>query len=230
MGDVMSKYRHELKFIISDNQAEILKQRLNLVMKNDNNSYFDDHSYLVKSLYFDDLKSSSYYEKIDGVLYRKKYRVRIYNNDENFIRLEAKLKYNTLTSKKQTLISRDIYSKIISGKISDISTSDPLLTEFLLDMKTKKLIPSIIVEYHRIAYIYPLSEVRVTFDSHIKSGMYNVDLFNKKAPSFEVIGDKRQVLEIKFNEILPSHIATIIETIPMCREAVSKFAKCRSIK
>ena len=55
------KYRHELKFKISESAAEVLKQKLSLIMGTDNNGYFDDGSYLIKSLYFDDLNSKSYY-------------------------------------------------------------------------------------------------------------------------------------------------------------------------
>ena len=86
------KYRHELKFKISNSAAEVLKQKLSLILGKDNNAYYEDGSYLIKSLYFDDLNSNSYYEKMDGILYRKKYRIRIYNNDDSFIRLEKKMK------------------------------------------------------------------------------------------------------------------------------------------
>ena len=82
------KYRHELKYKISNAAAEVLKQKLALIMETDSNAYYEDGSYLIKSLYFDDLNSKSYYEKMDGVLYRKKYRIRIYNDDESFIRLK----------------------------------------------------------------------------------------------------------------------------------------------
>ena len=36
--------------------------------------------------------------------------------------------------------------------------------------------------------------------------------------------------EVKFNEVLPEHISIVLQTIPMYRQAVSKFALCRSIK
>ena len=224
------KYRHELKFKISESAAEVLKQKLSLVMGTDNNAYFDDGSYLIKSLYFDDLNSKSYYEKMDGVLYRKKYRIRIYNNDDSFIRLEKKMKHNNMTAKEQMLISKDIYSKILNGKLDEIENADGLLLEFINDCKTKGLIPSIIVLYHRTAYTYPISDVRITFDSNIQSGLYNYDLFDTDAPVYTVDEPGKQVLEVKFNEILPLHIANILNDIPSCREAVSKFAICRSIK
>ena len=224
------KYRHELKYKISENAAKILEQRLSLILNKDKNAYYKDGSYLIKSLYFDNIESDSYYEKLDGVLYRKKYRIRIYNNDDKFIRLEKKMKHNNLTAKEQMLISKDIYSKILNGRLNEIDNPSGLLLEFINDCKIKGLLPSIIVSYHRIAFIYPISEVRITFDSNIKSGLYNYDLFNNKMPEYSVNEPGKVVMEVKFNEVLPLHIANILNDVPSCREAVSKFAICREIK
>lgn len=223
------KYRYELKFKISNAAAEILKQRLSLILSKDNNAYYKDGSYLIKSLYFDDRESTSYYEKLNGVLYRKKYRIRTYNNSDEFIRLEKKMKHNNMTSKEQVLISKEIYSKILDGNIDNIK-GDALLEEFINDIKIKGLVPSVIVEYHRVAFVYPVSEVRITFDSNIQSGLYNYDIFDNSRPMFRVDEKGKQVLEVKFNEVLPTHIAVLLADIPTCREAVSKFAICRSIK
>lgn len=224
------KYRHELKFKISNSAAEVLKQKLSLILGKDKNAYYSDGSYLIKSLYFDDRDSSSYYEKIDGVLYRKKYRIRMYNDVDTFIRLEKKMKHNNYTAKEQMLISRDIYSKILNGKIDEIEEPEGLLFEFITNYKNKGLVPSVIVEYHRTAFTYPISDVRITFDSNIQSSLYNYDLFNTSYPRYIVDEPGKQVLEVKFNEVLPLHIANILNDIPACREAVSKFAICRSIK
>ena len=224
------KYRHELKFKISNSAAEILKQKLSLILGKDKNAYYKDGSYLIKSLYFDDRDSSSYYEKMDGVLYRKKYRIRMYNDVDTFIRLEKKMKHNNYTAKEQMLISKDIYSKILNGKVDEIDNPEGLLLEFITNYKNKGLVPSVIVEYHRTAFTYPISDVRITFDSNIQSSLYNYDLFNTSYPRYNVDEPGKQVLEVKFNEILPLHIANILNDIPVCREAVSKFAICRSIK
>ena len=128
------------------------------------------------------------------------------------------------------MISKDIYSKILKGKINEIDGAEGLLLEFLNYYKTKGLVPSIIVQYHRKAFTYPISDVRITFDSNIQSGLYTYDLFDEDAPVYTVDEKGKQVLEVKFNEILPLHIANILNDIPSCREAVSKFALCRSIK
>ena len=127
------------------------------------------------------------------------------------------------------LISKDIYSKILNGKINEID-GEGLLKEFIDEVKIRNIMPSIVVSYHRTAFIYPISDVRITFDSNIQSGLYNYDLFNTSYPRFNVDEKGKQVLEVKFNEVLPLHIANVLNDIPSCREAVSKFALCRSIK
>lgn len=225
----MRQYRHELKYIISLQQALILQTRLNSIMEVDTNSAYQDHTYKIRSLYFDNDSSDAYYEKLNGVLYREKYRIRYYNDDDSFIRLERKLKHNNMTSKDQITITREICDKIINGEVEELIVTG-LLKEFLEDVNRKHLKPSVIVDYTRLAYTYPISEVRITFDSKIKSGRYNYELFDYELPTIPVVEDKDVVLEVKFNEVLPEAISIILSTIPMYRQAVSKFALCRSIK
>lgn len=227
----MRKYRNEIKFIISKTMAEVLKQRLSLIMSVDTNSYNNDNSYLIRSLYFDNENSDAYYEKMDGVEYRKKYRIRIYNFDDKFIRLECKYKHNNMTSKDQILIDKELCSKIIDGKIDEIDlTKDNLLRQFALDYRLNRLEPSIIVDYNRVAFTYHVSDVRITFDSKLKSGLYNYNLFDKDVATYSVIDDNQMVLEVKFNEILPESIALILQTVPTFRQAFSKYVVCRNIK
>ena len=225
----MRKYRHELKYIISPNMALLLQSQLKAIMDVDANSVYQDHTYKIRSLYFDNDSSDAYYEKLNGVLYREKYRIRYYNDDDSFIRLERKLKHNNMTSKDQINITREICDKIINGEVEELEGTG-LLEEFLSDMKRKHLKSSVIVDYTRLAYTYPVSEVRITFDSKIKSGIYDYELFDYELPTVPVIEDKEVVLEVKFNEVLPETISMILSTIPMYRQAVSKFALCRSVK
>lgn len=211
----------------------ILKQRLALAMNVDKNSVNLDNTYFIRSLYFDDINSTAYYEKIDGVLYRKKYRIRIYNNDSSFIRFERKWKHNNMTSKDQLKISKENCINLLTNQFDNIDKellNNSLMKEFITDIKVFGLKPSVIVDYKRLAYTYHISEVRITFDERIKSGLYNCNLFNINRITYDVIDNNEVVLEVKFNEVLPEHISIILQTIPMYRQAVSKFALCRSIK
>lgn len=227
----MSKYRYEIKYLISKKIALDLMNKLSLIMNVDKNSYNKDLTYSIRSLYFDDLESTAYYEKIYGVEYRKKYRIRIYNNNFDVIRLECKYKSNNLTYKKQQLINREICSKIINGDISDIDIdNDDLLSQFIIDSKLHNLLPSVIVDYNRLAFTYHISDIRITFDSKIKTGQYNYNLFDKDVAFASLISDDEVILEVKFNEVLPEHIQNVLGSVPMIRQAFSKFAICRSIK
>lgn len=215
-------YRHELKFIINKAYSEMLKNQLALIMDVDENSI--DNTYFIRSLYFDDINNSAYYEKVDGVEKRKKYRIRIYNLDDSFIRLERKDKDRDLTHKEQTRITKEIYTKIINNDLDDIDLSDNLVKEFITYIKTKGLKPAVIVDYNRLAYTYPLFDTRITFDENIKTGRFNYDLFGE-CQTYNVLEDE-VVLEVKFNEMLPSHIARVIMNIPSVRQAISKYALC----
>ena len=157
----------------------------------------------------------------------------MYNNDSSFIRLERKWKHNNMTSKDQLKISKENCINLLTNQFDNIDKellNHSLMKEFITDIKVFGLKPSVIVDYKRLAYTYPISEVRITFDEKIKSGLYNCNLFNMDRITYYVIDNDEVVLEVKFNEVLPEHISIILQTIPMYRQAVSKFALCRSIK
>ena len=84
------KFRHELKYLINAGDAELIRQRLCVVLKSD--AHTKDGKYHIRSLYFDDYWNSAYLDKIGGFSERKKYRIRLYNLDDSFIRLECKIK------------------------------------------------------------------------------------------------------------------------------------------
>ena len=214
----MGVYRYELKFQIDSKTAHILKQRLALIMEIDKNSNNLDNTYLIRSLYFDDENSTAYYEKMDGVEFRKKYRIRIYNYDDSFIRLECKYKHNNMTMKKQVRIARKDCENIINGNLLNYKIPESgLLKEFLVDYRLNHLKPSVIVDYIRTAYTYHVSDVRITFDEKIKSGLYNYDLFDKDYPLYSIIDDDVLIMEVKFNEVLPENIALILSSVPTLR-------------
>ncbi len=225
------KYRYELKFVLSKKQASILKYRLSLLMDVDSNSINKDNTYFIRSLYFDDVYDSAYYEKIDGLEKREKYRIRLYNLDDSFIRLERKEKDRDLTHKKQTKITKEQCLAFMNGEFPTLDTiSDDLLKDFIIKWQLRHIKPSVIVDYQRLAYTYPVEDVRITFDEDIRSGRFQNNLFDQNILSFAVLEPNEVVLEVKFNNVIPSHIASVVMTIPMIRQAVSKFALCREKK
>lgn len=224
------EYRYELKFVISDQAAELLKNQLKQVMDLDEHSVGKDYSYKIRSLYFDDVYSNAYFDKLDGVEYRSKYRIRYYNGDDSVIKLECKHKDENMTYKEDCTLKRELIEAILDCRYGAIKTNNDFLNRFLAEAMVKNLRPSVIVDYKRLAFVYPVSDVRITFDSEIRSGRYNVSLFDENMLTYDVLDDGQQVLEVKCNEFIPAHILSILNSVPMVRQAVSKFALCRSIK
>ena len=177
--------------------------------------------------YFDDIYNSAYYDKIDGINEREKFRIRIYNDDDNFIRLEKKEKRFGLTFKTQTTISKQEYEDIINDNYNDITNiKNELLKELLIKKKLNNLKPSVIVEYDRYALNGMVEDLRITFDENIKTQRFHTNLLKNTSLNFAVMNKDEIVLEIKFNDYIPQHILAIINSIPSIRIAVSKFALC----
>ena len=231
------KFRHEWKHEINNSDLMALRSRLSVVMKPDKNG--DRGRYKIRSLYFDNLNDKALREKMDGVNRREKFRLRYYNDDTSFILLEKKSKVNGLCSKEKVRISEEIAGALAEGDTSFMSEPGrisgpggipgeihPLLQEFCMKMRIQGLRPKTIVEYTRQAYVYGPGNVRVTLDYGIRTGITGTDFLNPKAVMIPA-GNAPAILEVKWDEFLPSVIRDAVQ-LKQCRTtAYSKYAACR---
>ncbi|MFR4998312.1 MAG: VTC domain-containing protein [Clostridium paraputrificum] len=81
------KYRHEIKHFINYSDYLQIRNRLKHIASIDTSSTSNGR-YKIRSLYFDNLYDKVLMEKINGFNKREKFRIRFYNNDTSFIRLE----------------------------------------------------------------------------------------------------------------------------------------------
>lgn len=213
--------RHELKFIVSDIDLEILKYRLQVVMKPDRHQ--KEGSYTIRSLYFDDYQNSCMKENEDGIDQRRKYRLRIYDGSNEVIKLEKKSKDHGMTRKNVTSISIEDCRAYMAGKELLLrKTSSDLEKELWTERKTSGMHPVCIVEYERTAFVEPRGNVRVTFDRNI-SGSSNIMEFLDKPSLVPVLPKGQHVLEVKYDELLPDYIAQCLEIGRLQRTSFSKY-------
>ena len=97
------KFRHEWKHEINGLDMYMLRPRLRAVMELD--AHAKDGKYDVRSLYFDNWQDKALMEKINGINFREKFRLRCYNGNTSFILLEKKSKINGLCKKEQQRLS-----------------------------------------------------------------------------------------------------------------------------
>ena len=219
--------RHELKYFINPAELEALRQRLGGALNMDEHCV-GGRPYLIRSLYFDDIEDSAFYDKQAGVMHRDKYRVRIYNHSDNAIFLERKRKMGDLIQKSSVQITRRLCDQLIAGNPAGLYKSqNPLLQDVYVQMRTRLLRPKVIVDYAREAYLHPAEEVRITFDMNLRSGLHSMDLFNPDLPTVCPHDRNVEILEVKFNNYLPGYIAALLHGVEAERSAVSKYVLCR---
>ena len=219
--------RHELKYFISPAEMQVLRGILTPAMQLDPNGN-ENNEYHIRSLYFDTINDDAFDEKIAGVGNRKKYRIRIYNFSDKVIKLECKSKYGDLISKQSVTIPRDLAEQLIAGDPEGLQRMrHPLFHDMYREMRINLLRPAVIVDYVREAYIHPAEEVRITFDKTLRTGLYSNDLFNKNIPTYPVFDDPVEILEVKYDEFLPSYIQSMLSGVTAQRSAISKYTWCR---
>lgn len=219
--------RHELKYHITPAELHVLRSVLTPVMQVDPNGN-ERNEYHIRSLYFDTINDDALQEKIAGVGNRKKYRIRIYNFSDRQIKLECKSKYGDLISKQSVSIPRELADQLIAGDPDGLQRMrHPLLHDVFREMRTRLLRPAVIVDYVREAYIHPAEEVRITFDKQLRTGLFSCDMFNPMLPTYPVFDDPVEILEVKYDEFLPSYLQAILSGVTAQRSAISKYTWCR---
>ena len=219
------KYRHEWKHVLNTGDLLTLRQRLRAVMESDPHAI--DGKYYIRSLYFDNSDDKALREKIDGVNMREKFRIRLYNCDSSVIHLEKKSKRNGLGTKYSAVLTAEQAQKIVDGDIDWMLRSDhPLIQELYCKMRYQEMRPKTIVDYTREPFIFRPGNVRVTLDYDIRTGLGCTDFLNPDAVTIPA-GDAPILIEVKWDEFLPSIIRDLVSIPDRRVGSFSKYAQCR---
>lgn len=223
------EYRHELKFLVSQKQLDLLGFRLNLIMKQD--IHQKGKAYKIRSLYFDDINNSCLRENENGVDRRKKYRIRIYDGKMDVIKLEKKIKVRGMTRKYAEIIQYDNCIKWIEQKdVSLLRCNSELEQELYVKHKTEGMHPVTIVEYERTAFVEKRGNIRITFDRNISCSEMVHRFTEEKIPLIPLLPVGQHILEIKYDEFLPEYIKEVMEIGSLQRSTFSKYVYARNYK
>jgi hypothetical protein len=227
--------RYEFKYLLDAGLCEQIEAEISNFMRYDGFAHPElDNAYIVRSLYFDDAARTHYYEKIDGQLDRKKYRLRTYTHDDDGevpIFLEMKGRYNQRVYKQRARIERaDLGAFLDPYRLAEIAPGDSseFLERFLFSSLRRRLEPVVLVDYIRRPYVsdYDMN-FRVTFDSHLRSTATG-DLFPNATPSWRLCEPGRTIIEIKFNRRIPAWFHRVVQAYGLHRLSISKF--CRGME
>jgi len=228
MTEKRPRGRHELKYDISIAEYRELVPRLRPIMRRDPHAG-ENGVYRIQSIYFDNYRDKALREKIDGVAKREKFRIRWYNDDLSHIQLEKKIKLDSLCLKIGVPLTVEEYHRILNGDTCwMLGHRDPLVRELYIKEKSQQLRPRILVSYTREPYIYDPGNVRVTFDSDIRSSLYHPFCSRFRASEIDSrMEPGRMILEVKYDDYLPELIAMILQLGGVRQTAFSKYGVCR---
>ena len=221
--------RNEWKFLITEGQTAELMNRFSGVLPFDEH-HPEDGTYMIHSLYFDDLYDSCLKDNLAGNSRRYKYRVRYYNNEAGELHLERKEKNLDRCGKHTCRLSREEYEALCAGDVSAVHyENEPLLRDFCAAILTRGFTPKIIVDYERTAFVDPTTNIRVTIDRAVNCSDDCAAFTEGGYNSYPVLQGDARVLEVKFDAILPGYIRRVLDTGSYRQTAFSKYARGRAV-
>ena len=227
MQSKFNKFRHELKYQITDAQVAMLQNRIRHLIPMDSH-VGQAGTYRIRSLYFDDYEDRCLRENEDGTDPREKFRIRIYNASSERITLECKRKERGKTHKSACPLTVEQTKLLMAGKIlPDIGSQPPVLRKLTLQMMTRRMRPVVIVEYDRIPYVYKNGNVRITLDTNITSSSAVERFLEPDILPRPVLPAGQQLLEVKYDEYLPDFIYRSLQLHSLRQTAFSKYTICR---
>jgi SPX domain protein involved in polyphosphate accumulation len=155
---------------------------------------------LITSMYFDTVDLNMFHDSEEGVLPRKKVRIRWYNDDQLF----------TLENKTSSIEGR---FKVTSKLENSISEKE-IFTRNRLDAQYGQIQPTLKVSYKRSYFVF--NEMRITFDKDI---CYQ----NLKYTDKRKYHDPERVIEIKIPANCPDDFVERLIPFPTAR--FSKYSR-----
>ncbi len=199
------------------------------------------NTYTVRSIYFDTRRLDFFYEKMDGESYRKKLRVRAYNqySPDSPAFLEIKRRHLNRVIKERVavplsqvgLIHREL---VLPGQIEDAGVPvRNALKKYIANLSSLDLRPTALIVYDREAYTGLIDPgERVTIDKNVRSFLYPEldDLFRDSG--LLPVTDCCYILELKFDRYMPKWMVRLVKEFQLRCESIPKYCqgvdKCMS--
>jgi hypothetical protein len=195
----------------------------------------EDKQYTVRSVYFDTPSYDNYFEKVEGIKHRKKFRLRGYNtldDGSHLVFFEIKRKYEHPILKNRAPATFNDAMEIFKGNQieSYISNSRKFpeavdnAKRFFFHYYQRQLRPVILVIYEREAFVGVCDEtIRITFDKNLRGVAFpSIDELYSEERARSSLKD-HFILEVKFNDYYPSWMKPIIGIMGLQRQSASKY-------
>jgi hypothetical protein len=133
-----------------------------------------------------------------------------------------------LVRKESVIIDQKDAISVCNGDYAVLLTyNDPVLDKIYRAFSLKLYKPKVIVEYQRVAFVLPFSNIRITFDKNLCSNINHLDLYSQVENLMPVILEGKQILEVKYDQFLPAYLKCLLSGLNVERMAISKYTLAR---
>ena len=226
--------RFEFKYLISIKQAEALKASVRKYMVPD--TYGNQEGrYAISNLYYDSPEFRCYWEKERGIKFRRKLRIRYYENgdvmtEETSVFVEIKQRIDRVTQKRRVALPYLNALQLCNDRVlPEFDQKDQAIIEEVFVMLWRyQLVPAIVLRYNRQAFIGSIYDagMRVTFDTDLSFQTYPLHLHENRS-SLPFLSADRVIMEIKVNERIPRWLTELVAAHNLSLYRISKY--CCSI-
>ena len=223
MGETKLTFkRYEKKYLLSREQYQTLRQRLDTYIQPD--TYFQS---TVCSIYYDSDDYHLIRHSIEGPVYKEKLRVRSYNVPQpgGTVFVELKKKYKGIVYKRRVTMEVEQAQNYLAGKC--LPPEDSQITREI-DWFLHENLPSpkVFIACDRSAYVAKDNpELRITFDHNIRWRETELDLC-AGSHGEPVIAPGQVLMEIKIPGAAPLWLAHMLSELELFPTGFSKYGTC----
>ena len=224
------KNRLEYKYLAPLKDIDRLRTLLlNYLEHDDYAAVRPNKAYKVRSIYLDSYDYKCYYEKLDGIHSRKKFRIRSYNKPANGSQayFEIKRKYDNFIRKDRVRVPLPDIQRALTRSHSGLRFDDEdekFFNNFYFYYQLRRLEPKVLVVYDREPFQCKFgSKLRITIDTGLRSKV--VSDYDTLFDDEDLVRSFRKefIFEVKFFQVLPQWINKVLEKFNLTRIAVSKY-------
>lgn len=226
--------RYEIKYLVDTDVMQAVRAELRARMGTDQHG--DERGYGVWSLYYDTPTLRFYWEKIDGIRFRRKLRIRHYGDrstidDDTPVFVEIKQRVNRVTQKRRvSLPYRAARALCDTHELVPHHDSERAFLEEVLELaSTQQLRPITITGYQRTAFVGRDADLglRVTLDQRVRGRDRDFHL-GADAENRFLLPAHLAVMEVKANERVPYWLTELTARRSLQVVRVSKY--CQSVE
>ncbi|MDO4910741.1 MAG: polyphosphate polymerase domain-containing protein [Corynebacterium sp.] len=233
--------RYEIKYFVPESRLPVLREALQERLSTDPLS--PPGGYRIESVYFDSPDLRFYREKIEGLKFRRKLRIRRYGNGpldpQGPCTVEIKQRVNRVTQKRRFQLGLEDAMSLCDStgemvghgpNLDDLAEKVgpqnlPLLNEIAAFVSNNQLRPIVTTTYLREAYVGSDIEngLRVTFDHNVYGR--DKDFFQGEGSSHNrpIIAPDTCIVELKADERVPLWCTDLMGRLGMDVIRISKY-------